>query len=156
MRPSIALLLILLSSLLPGGSSADSPFSASTFLGGGGDDGYYVASVAFDAEGNIYVAGDTASDDFPTTEGALDTTFNGGKDIFVSKFDPGLTRLLASTYLGGGGEEFGCGLIIDGDGNVIVAGQTYSTDFPTTDGAAWMLGPRTRDHAMSPVTASIP
>ncbi|MDH5791897.1 MAG: SBBP repeat-containing protein, partial [Candidatus Bathyarchaeota archaeon] len=135
MRPSIALLLILLSSLLPVGSSADSPFSASTFLGGGGDDGYYVASVAFDAEGNIYVAGDTASDDFPTTEGALDTTFNGGKDIFVSKFDPGLTRLLASTYLGGGGEEFGCGLIIDGDGNVIVAGQTYSTDFPTTEGA---------------------
>lgn len=136
MRVSIALLLmLLLSSLLPFGFSADSQFLASTFLGGGGDDSYYVASVAVDAEGNIYVAGDTASDDFPTTEGALDTTFNGGKDIFVSKFDPGLTRLLASTYLGGGGEEFGCELVIDVDGNIIVAGQTYSTDFPTTEGA---------------------
>ncbi len=134
MRPSIALLLMLLStSFIPVGFSTDSQFLASTFLGGRGDDSYYVASVAVDAEGNIYVAGDTSSDDFPTTEGALDTTFNGGKDIFVSKFDPGLTRLLASTYLGGSGEEFGCGLAIDGDGNVIISGQTDSTDFPTTE-----------------------
>ena len=100
MRLPIALIVILLSSLLPVGSSADSQFSASTFLGGGGDDGYYVASVAFDAEGNIYVAGDTVSDDFPTTEGALDTTFNGGKDIFISRLSPDLLNLKRSTILG--------------------------------------------------------
>ncbi len=134
MRLRILLAFSLLICLPQAKSSVDSR-SDSTFLGGRGDDGFYAVSVAVDPDGNVYVAGDTASGDFPTAQGSFDTTHNGEKDIFVAKFDPGLTRLLAATYLGGRGEDFGCELEVDGNGEVVVAGQTSSTDFPTTDGA---------------------
>jgi hypothetical protein len=62
----------------------------STFLGGsqgpvmgGGDFGM---GIAVDALHNAYVVGVTTSDDFPTTPGAFDDTFNGGvQDAFVTK-----------------------------------------------------------------------
>ncbi len=135
MHLRILLILFLLICLPPVRSSILNGPSASSFLGGSGDDGFYTISVAVDSGGNIYVAGDTASRDFPTTPGSFDTTHNGDKDIFVAKFDPSLTRLLAATYLGGSGEDFGCELKIDRNGDVIVAGQTSSTNFPTADNA---------------------
>src|SRR5438309_5423356 len=55
----------------------------STYLGGSGDDEGF--GIAVDAAGNAYVTGSTTSSDFPTTAGAVDTTFNGGGDAFVAK-----------------------------------------------------------------------
>ena len=56
--------------------------------------------------GEIYVASRTESLDFPTTVGAYDTGYNGApSDVFVAKFDSGLTTLLASTFIGGSGGE---------------------------------------------------
>jgi hypothetical protein len=43
--------------------------------------------------------------------------------------------LVYSTYLGGGGEDQGYGIAIDGSGNAYITGYTSSTDFPTTPGA---------------------
>jgi len=136
MRQSIALLLILLSSsLLPVGSSADSQFSASTFLGGGGADSYYVASVAVDAEGNVYVAGDTASDDFPTTINAYSEDYGGGdRDIFVSRLSPDLSNLKRSTLLGGSSSDIQPLLAQLPDRAIALTGETRSPDFPFTDG----------------------
>jgi hypothetical protein len=110
----------------------------STFLGGGSDDG--ANSVAYDSSGNIYVRGNTLSSDFPVTDGAVQSTLAGGYDYFVAQFDPTLSTLQYSTYLGGSSDDFGMAthnLALDTQSppNVYVAGWSYSSNFPTTSGA---------------------
>jgi hypothetical protein len=106
---------------------------ASTFLGGFYTDIAY--SIAIDSVGNVYVTGDTASSDFPTTLDIYDNLYDGDQDAFVSKFDSNLTTLLASTFLGGIFEDSAYSIAIDSVGNVYVAGGTASSDFPTTPGS---------------------
>lgn len=109
---------------------------ASTFLGGSSKDwGWRGVNLFLDTQGNVYVTGQTKSSDFPTIGGAYDETHNGGDDVFVSKLSGDLSKLLASTYLGSPGYEVPNCLVIDDGGNLFVAGQTTSTQFPTTPGA---------------------
>jgi len=103
---------------------------ASTFLGSVSYD--YAHSIAIDDSGNVYVTGWTYSPDFPTIPGAYDTTYNGSRDAFVSKFDCNLENLLVSTFLGGDSNDSASFIAIDDSGNVYVTGGTWSSDFPTT------------------------
>jgi len=107
----------------------------STFLGGNSDD--YATAIAVDASGNTYIVGTTQSPDFPTTAGAFDRTgaASNSLEAFVTKLNPTGSALVYSTYLGGSNFEWGRGLAVDAAGNVYVAGQTKSSDFPTTGGA---------------------
>jgi hypothetical protein len=106
------------------------------FLGGSGDDGSLFRDVAVDSTGAVYVASSTSSTDFPTTADAPQRTYGGGtKDGFVAKLSPDGSRLLASTYLGGGGLDRLDGMALDAFRNVYVGGFTESSDFPTTEGA---------------------
>jgi PKD repeat protein len=57
----------------------------STYLGGESND--YARGVGIGEDGFAYIAGETTSLDFPTTTGALDTSFNGNSDAFVTKLD---------------------------------------------------------------------
>lgn len=107
---------------------------ASTFLGGKGkEDDHRSPEIVQDKDGRIYIAGITSSEDFPTTEGVFMETYSGGAwDVFISKFDSDLTKLLASTFIGGTKEDrMGRSLLIDEKNNELcVAGYTMSTDFP--------------------------
>ncbi len=105
----------------------------STYLGGNSFDSG--SGIAMDAFGNAYVTGQTFSTNFPTTAGAFQTTYNGSTDAFVTKLNPTGAGLLYSTYLGGSSVEIGYGIAVDASGNAYVAGETFSSDFPTTAGA---------------------
>jgi hypothetical protein len=96
-----------------------------TFLGGGLESDR-VKAIVLDPEQNMYVTGQTQNTAFPTTPGAFDTTFNGGEDGFVTKFNPAGSALLFSTFLGGAGkdEPFAIGLAANRD--VFVAGESLS------------------------------
>jgi hypothetical protein len=56
-------------------------------------------------------------------------------DAFVTKLDPTGSSIIYSTYLGGAGNDYGNGIVLDAAGNAYIVGQTFSTDFPTTAGA---------------------
>jgi len=106
----------------------------STYLGGSNPDGSY--AVAIDAIGSAYLTGYTSSSDFPTTSGALQTTYGGGgADAFVTKLNPTGSGLVFSTLLGGTGDDDGIGIAVDSTASAYVTGQTSSTNFPATPGA---------------------
>lgn len=100
----------------------------SSYLGGGGTD---YGNDIDELNGDLYVIGQTASSDFPTTTGAYDRVFNGG-DVFVAKFDPDLSgsaSLVWCTFLGGSNTEDGLGIVAD-SGGPLICGWTSSDDFP--------------------------
>ena len=106
----------------------------------GGSKREHHSGITADDAGYIYVAGGTESSDFPATEGAYDTSFNGarswGGDVFVTKLNPTGTEIVFSTFIGGEVQEtIGSGGIkVDSKGNIIIAGVTTSHDFPLTEG----------------------
>jgi hypothetical protein len=106
----------------------------STYLGGNDYDG--AAGIAVDSSGNTYLTGNTHSTNFPSTAGALQTTYGGGPyDAFVTKLNATGTALIYSTYLGGSAQTAGSHIALDSSGNAYVTGGTVSADFPTTPGA---------------------
>ena len=126
----------------------DPALAYSTYLGGGDADAGL--RIAIDVWGNAYVTGSTDSSDFPTTPGAIQSTYAGGScpqarapvvlpglgcgDAFVSKLNSTGSALIYSSYLGGTGGDQGIGLAVDASGNAYVVGMTGSSDFPTTPG----------------------
>ncbi|MDQ1591762.1 MAG: hypothetical protein QOG71_2389 [Pyrinomonadaceae bacterium] len=111
----------------------DPVLSYSTYIGGGGSD--YSEAVVVDANGSAYVSGYTTSVNFPTTAGAYVTINRGNYDAFVVKLNPAGTALVYATYLGGSSTELSFSLAVDASGQVHIAGQTSSDNFPTTPGA---------------------
>ena len=98
----------------------------------GGSLGSTLKGIAVNSAGEVYVTGDTYDEEFPTTVGAFDTTFNGsfGYDAFVAKLNAAGNALVYSTFLGGGGYDYGNSIALDSAGNAYVAGYTDSNDFP--------------------------
>ena len=141
----------------------------STYLGGSGElfffdtinwgEGEGANGIAIDASGDVYVAGFSYSSDFPVTVDAYQKTNNAvanlAYDAFVSKLNPSGSALLYSTLLGGtgaqgmetqggmffpGSGEYPRNLSVDPSGAVSIAGDTASSDFPTTAGALYHCG----------------
>ncbi|MCG9910246.1 MAG: gliding motility-associated C-terminal domain-containing protein [Flavobacteriales bacterium] len=135
----------------------------STYLGGSGSEMPH--SMVVNKLNQLFVYGTTGSLNFPTTPNAYDQSYNGGtsltstgvgytdangSDIFISKFSVDGTQLLASTYLGGSGNDgLNLGPVlnhnyadlsrgeidIDNSNAIYLASSTASSNFPTTAGA---------------------
>ena len=131
----------------------------STYLGGSLDE--LPHSMIVNSANELFIYGTTASSDFPTTPSSFQQKFNGGtnfspsgigvsfpngSDIFVSRLSANGGTLLASTFIGGSGndglnvspklkynyaDEVRGEIDIDQQNNIYIATCTKSEDFPT-------------------------
>jgi hypothetical protein len=109
----------------------------STYLGGSDVD--VGRGIAVDSHGSAYIAGITASTNFPTAN-PYQPTFAGGSqfgvfrsgDAFITKISPS-GALVYSTYLGGSDADGAFSVAVDSTGSAYVAGLTGSSDFPTVN-----------------------
>ncbi|MBI4479302.1 MAG: SBBP repeat-containing protein [Acidobacteria bacterium] len=108
----------------------------STFLGG--PNGDWLSVVAVDASGNAWVAGQTASSNFPTLNPIQSARSGGSSDTTLSELSP-TGSLLYSTFYGGSGDDNPTGLAVDASG-VYVAGFTSSQNFPTQNAVQSTFG----------------
>ncbi|MEL6134719.1 MAG: SBBP repeat-containing protein, partial [Bacteroidota bacterium] len=104
-----------------------------TYIGGTDRDYLYDLYVA--PSGEAFVTGLTFSTDFPVTTSTIQTTSGGGGDAFVSKYSVDGSTLIYSTYLGGLSYDIANGITANESGEIYVAGQTGSSNFPTTSAA---------------------
>jgi len=145
----------------------------STYLGGNGNE--IPHSLVVNGNNQLYVLATTSSTNFPISSGAFDGTFNGGNtisgtgvnsnssqiqytggsDIVIAKFNANGTNLIASTYIGGTGndginmsdtlqkaysDEFRGEIIVDQNDNCYVATSTASSNFPIVNGFQTTFG----------------
>lgn len=102
----------------------------STYLGGNSTD--TANGIAVDASGNAYVTGATTSTNFPAIN-AIQATYVGNQDAFVTKINNTGAAIIFSTFLGGHENDSSQGIAVDTFSNVYVAGDTFSNDFPTAN-----------------------
>ena len=105
----------------------------STYLGGSGSDALW--GMGMDANNDIYVMGSTWSQDMPVTDAAVDTTYNGQMDIYLSWLGDDGAVLRYATFLGADFDDSPSDMVVDPQGSAYVIGWTTSSAFPTTAGA---------------------
>ncbi|MGH9701760.1 MAG: choice-of-anchor D domain-containing protein, partial [Candidatus Acidiferrales bacterium] len=114
---------------LSSGASGPLQLNYSTYLGGSKDDSGTAITVL--SPSAVYVAGRTASIDFPVS-GSLQA-FSGLGDVFLSKFDvtsAGASSLVYSTLLAGTTSDEPHALAADTSGGLYLAGTAHSSDYP--------------------------
>jgi hypothetical protein len=106
---------------------------ASTYLGGSIDD--MARTIALDTAGNVYIAGQTYSPDYPITSNAYNQDYTGDGDAFLSELNLNTQTLIYSTFFGGSSIDDVKKMLIDPSGRIAMTGYTVSPDFPITANA---------------------
>jgi hypothetical protein len=107
----------------------------STFSGSTADNWGSTATPG--ENGNLYSSGIMRSalgGTFPATPGAFQTTYGGGYDVALLKYDSTGSQLLYASFLGGASNETPHSMVMDGNGDLLVFGTTSSLNFPVTPG----------------------
>lgn len=107
-----------------------------SFSGSRADNWGYTAT--YGPDGSMYGGGIVFGNGFPVSVGAFQTNFQGGDasfpdgafDIGIIKLSPDGVNRIYATYVGGNGNEQPHSLIVDPQGNLILAGRTNSTNYP--------------------------
>jgi len=108
----------------------------SSFTGSSGDNWGFTAT--YGPDGSFFSGGINLVSGFPVTPGAFQTVYGGGTgpntpaDISIMKVSPNGTTKIYATYIGGSANEQPHSLVVDGAGNLIIAGRTSSTNYPVT------------------------
>jgi phosphate:Na+ symporter len=105
-----------------------------SYFGGPGRE--VVRDLAVDGEGQIVLVMNEVSRPFPHVPATAAQPRHGGAyDGVVARIAADGSRLLSATHLGGRGIDHATSVRLAADGSVLVAGSTFSQDFPTTPGA---------------------
>ncbi|MGB8481455.1 MAG: SBBP repeat-containing protein [Acidobacteriaceae bacterium] len=105
------------------------------------NNGTSFAGLALDSLGNVFVGGSTGSSDFPLLD-PFTSRFEIGSSIWemvLAEMSPDLSKLEFGSFLSSTdgvtpGSSFS-GPAVDSSNNLIVAGTTYASTFPTTNGS---------------------
>lgn len=111
-----------------------SALNYSTFIGGSSIDGG--EDIGVTSQGFALVTGNTSSNSFPTVQGALQSSRNGGQDMFVVEVAELGQGIIYGSYLGGGANDSLISTAIVGETTLYITGATLSSDYPTTVDAA--------------------
>lgn len=113
----------------------------SSFFGSNAQTWGYTAT--YDRQGNLYAGGIVFGPNYPVTPGAFQSTWAGGTntgegggfDIAIMKFSPTGSQRVYATFIGGSnGNEQPHSLVVDQNGDLILAGRTTASNYPTTRG----------------------
>lgn len=109
----------------------------STFTGSTADNWGFTAT--YDAQGNVYAGGLVSGTGYPVGTGAFQQSYGGGTttsgslypcDMGIIKFNSTGTTKIYATYIGGNDNDQPHSMIVDANNNLIIAGRTYSNNFP--------------------------
>jgi hypothetical protein len=126
-----SLCLMITAFLSPSASLAEpSTLAWSSFLGGDGID--EATCACLDDAGLPVIAGMTRLGYFPGLTGSLEADAEGASQAFVARFSADGGELLWCRLLGGSGDDTAFALAANGSGGLLVAGVTWSVDFPTS------------------------
>lgn len=117
---------------------------AATFLEGtpaASNQGTSFTALALDSQLNVFLGGTTASSDFPLRNPLIAEYEDGSTamDTVLAEMTPDLSTLRFGSYLSSQTSPFApttfAGLALDPEGNLVAAGSTFASDFPTTPGS---------------------
>ena len=116
-------------------ASGDKPIYGTFF--GGPDNGTVGRDIFIDTNGFVTVSGETTSKQFPVSSGAFDSSQNGNSDCFIIQFNQNGSKINCATYIGGSDSEYGHRVKVDKNGDVFLAGETRSLNFPTSSNGVY-------------------
>jgi hypothetical protein len=87
--------------------------------------------IAFDGQGRVIIAGSVRAATMIATGGAYDTEYSGDIDGFVQLLESDLHDVQAATYIGGTGIDLITSMLIDDQGDILIAAEVDSAELFT-------------------------
>lgn len=123
----------------PDGYNPEYPLIIDPTLVGATYSGAMISTFGFcaapDNQGNLYSGGQVFGVGYPVTTGAFSTTFGGGVDIAISKYNNNASALIYATYLGGNNLDIPQVMLSTQSGDMYIMGISNSGNYPITAGA---------------------